>query len=154
MKNLKDYHEGKGNEDTDFSEKCIKAGFKIKHSHNIVSYHCDPTYTCVGRIVKRRSADRTHQWVKNLDKYFPPQIYAGLAASLYSVGLHAESADVVRYALNVHKQNHVLIESMNVLLSQNGNTFSDDQWSENGYDPCNKDIKSYSLSSKQFYDDH
>ena len=154
MRNLKDYHEGKGNEDTDFSERCIKSGFKIKHNHSMISYHCDPSYTCVGRIVKRRFAERTHQWVRGLDKYFPPEIYAGLASSLYSMGLHAESADVVRYALNIHKQNHTLIQSMNVLLSQNGNILSDDQWSENGYDSYNKDLNTYRMNSEQFYNDH
>ena len=86
MRSLKDYKEGRGNEDTDFSKKCIDAGFKIKHNHNLVSYHNDPTYTCVGRIVKRRVNERTYSWVKGLDKYFPAEIYGGLGASLFNAG--------------------------------------------------------------------
>jgi len=154
MRNLEDYKQGKGNEDTDFSEKCINAGFLIKHNHNMISYHCDPSYTCVGRIVKRRFADRTHHWVSGLDKYFPPEIYAGLAASLYGIGLHGESADVVRYALNIHKQNQVLINSMKVIASQNGETLKDDEWNTTDYEPYRKDITIYRMNSQQFFNDH
>jgi len=61
---------------------------------------------------------------------------------------------VVRYALKIHNQNHTLIQSMNVLLSQNGNILSDDQWSENDYAPYHKDINTYRANSEQFYNDH
>ncbi len=153
MRNLNDYHEGKGNEDTDFSEKCLNAGFKIKHNPNLLSYHCDPTYTCVGRIVKRRM-DRQCTWVKGIDRHFPPEIYGALGASLYNIGLQGESADVIRYGLKIHYQNHILNESLKALLSKNGNILSDDEWNEDGYEPYQKDISTYRENSKQYYNDH
>ena len=154
MKSLKDYHEGKGNEDTDFSKKCISYGFKIKHNHKIISYHSDATYTCVGRIVRRRLDGRQYSWVKNLDKYFPAEIYAQLGASLFNAGFIAESADVIRYALKFNYQNYVLTESFKALLNQSGETLSDDDWSELGYEPYQKDITLYRMNSQQFVRDH
>lgn len=154
MRNLKDYHEGKGNEDTDFSRKCLDAGFKIKHNHNIISYHNDPTYTCVGRIVKRRMAGRHYNWIKGMDQHFPAETYASLAASLFNSMHHAESADVIRYALTFFHQNYVLNESLKALLSKNGEILSDDQWSPNGFTMMQEDLNKYRLNSKQYYNDH
>ncbi len=154
MRNIKDYHEGKGNEDTDFSQKCTKNGFIIKHNHELLSYHNDPTYTCVGRIVKRRLAERRYDWILNLDQYLPAPTYVAFAASLYNAGHHAESADVIRYCLTFLKNNHLILESYKSILSTNGEPLSDDGWNPNGYKPFQEDISKYRVNSVQFFNDH
>ena len=155
MKSLKDYKEGKHNEDTDFSLKCREFGYKIKHNHKMVSYHNDSSYTCLGRIVVRRKNEREHTWVKTLDKYLPAEVYAQFAAALFNSGLTAESADVLRYALKLNYQNYILTQSLEAMLNGGfGQILSDDSWNEQGYTKMQEDLQTYRSRSSQFYHDH
>ena len=153
MRNLNDYHEGKGNEDTDFSQKCIKEGFIVSHNHDLLSYHNDPTYSCVGKIVKRRLADRSYDWINGFDKYLPPSTYVAFAASLYNSGYHAESADVIRYCSTFLKNNHLITESYNSILGKNGKELSDDKWTSKGFEPLLVDLQKYNSMKAHSFDD-
>ena len=107
MSNLKDYQDGKHNEDTYFAQRCRRAGFKIKHNHASVAIHDDPTYTNLGRFARRRQNGRTQEWVKSMDLDFPPEVIVQFAAALYNSGLPAESADVLRMGLERHFKNQI-----------------------------------------------
>ena len=132
MKNLKEYKEGKHNEDTDFSLKCRSSGFKIKHNHDMIAFHDDPKYTCVGRIVRIRQKNRTHEWVKEVDRYLPAEQYAHIGMDMARGGFLAESADVIRYGLKYHFHNIHLLSAFAQLEKHSGGKLSDERWSENG----------------------
>jgi hypothetical protein len=132
MKNLKDYSEGKHNEDTYFAQRCRHAGFKIKHNHRSISIHDDPTYTNLGRYARRRENGRTHEWVKSMDLDFPPEVIVQFSAALYNSGFPAEAADVLRMGLNRHIKNQILEENWKKLSDAHGGVLSDARWSMDG----------------------
>jgi len=143
MSNLAEYKEGKHNEDTDFAKRCREHGFKIKHHHEMVSYHDDPGYTAVGRIVRKRRNNRTHEWIKNFDIYFPTESLAKYAISLFNSGYFGEAADIVRKGLAFHYMDYNLIECWKNIESSHGYTLSDSKWNENGDEEYLKDINFY-----------
>ena len=132
MKNLKDYSEGKHNEDTYFAQRCRHAGFKIKHNHNSVAIHDDATYTNLGRFARRRENNRTHEWVKSMDLDFPPEVIVQFSAGLYNSGFPAEAADVLRMGLERHMKNQTLEENWKKLSDAHGGALSDARWSMSG----------------------
>ncbi len=129
MSNMKDYSEGKHNEDTYFAKRCRDAGFKIDHNHKSVSFHDDPTYTNLGRFARRRENQRTQEWVKRMDLDFPPEVIVQFAASLFNSGFAAESADVLRMGLQRHFKNEVLEKAWKDLSDAHGGALSDARWS-------------------------
>ncbi|MAH51384.1 hypothetical protein CMI37_36545 [Candidatus Pacearchaeota archaeon] len=141
MSNLKDYSEGKHNEDTYFAKRCRDSGFKIKHNHNSVAFHDDPIYTNLGRFARRRENARTHEWVKKMDLDFPPEVIVQFAAALYNSGLAAESADVLRMGLVRHFKNRTLEESWKKLSDAHGGALSDTRWFMEGDPLYNETIK-------------
>ena len=141
MSNLKDYSEGKHNEDTYFAKRCRQAGFKIKHNHNSVAFHDDPTYTNLGRFARRRENGRTQEWVKSMDLDFPPEVIVQFAAALYNTGFPAESADVLRMGLYRHIKNETLEDAWGKLSNAHGGQLSDTRWSMNGDDLYVKTIE-------------
>lgn len=96
MNNLKDYAKGKHNEDTDFAQQCRHAGFKIFHNSKVSVLHDDPSYTAVGRLVRRRM-HQSHNWCKELD--FPPKIILEFSKMLWNYGIEAEAVDLLRYSI-------------------------------------------------------
>ena len=144
MRNLKEYTQGKHNEDTDFSKKCRDLGFKISHDHDMVAFHNDARYTCVGRISRMRGEDRTHEWVKELNMYKPAHEIKSVAGSLWEEkGLAPETGDVLRYGLLFHFNNAILIDALRDLESSFGGSLSDNNWNVNGDPLYNKDIEVY-----------
>ena len=146
MSNLKDYKEGKHNEDTDFAKRCREAGFKIKHYNDMISYHADPSYTGVGRMVRRRKNGRTHEWVKNFDVYFSTKAIAQFASELFNNGDQAEAADVLRFAMKHHYHDYSLSKLWEELEGKLGKTLTDTEWNENGCEMYLKDIELYKKS--------
>ena len=132
MSNLKDYSEGKHNEDTYFAQRCRDSGFKIKHNHRSVAYHDDPTYTNLGRYARRRENGRTQEWVKSMDLDFPPEVIVQFSAALYNSGFPAEAADVLRMGLHRHIKNQTLEENWKKLSDAHGGKLSDARWSMSG----------------------
>ena len=132
MSNLKDYSDGKHNEDTYFAQRCRNEGFKIKHNHNSVAIHDDPTYTNLGRFARRRQNERTHEWVKSMDLNFPPEVIVQFSAALYNSGFPAESADVIRMGLHRHIKNQALEDNWKRLSDAHGGALSDTRWSMDG----------------------
>lgn len=134
MQNLKDYAEGKHNEDTYFAKRCRDSGFKIAHNHDSVAFHDDPTYTNLGRFARRRQNNRTQEWVKSMDLDFPPEVLVQFSAALYNSGLHAESADLLRMGLVRYMKNGILEENWKKLSDAHGGMLSDARWSMDGDD--------------------
>lgn len=132
MSNLKDYSEGKHNEDTYFAQRCRHSGFKIKHNHKSVAFHDDPTYTNLGRYARRRENGRTQEWVKTMDLDFPPEVIVQFSAALYNSGFPAEAADTLRMGLYRHIKNQTLEENWKKLSDAHGGELSDARWSMNG----------------------
>ncbi|MAH49188.1 hypothetical protein CMI37_25410 [Candidatus Pacearchaeota archaeon] len=132
MSNLKDYAEGKHNEDTYFAQRCRHSGFKIKHNHSSVSFHDDPTYTNLGRYARRRENGRTQEWVKSMDLDFPPEVIVQFSAALYNSNFPAEAADVLRMGLRRHIKNQTLEENWKKLSDAHGGELSDARWSMDG----------------------
>jgi len=143
MKNLEEYAQGKHNEDTDFSKKCRAAGFEIKHAHDLLAYHNDARYTCVGRICRMREEDRTHEWVKDLDMYKPVSEINELAASYWEQGLAPETSDILQYGLLFHFNNAMLLDSLKSLENRFGGKLSDNNWNVDGDPLYNEDIEIY-----------
>jgi len=129
MSNLKDYSEGKHNEDTYFAQRCRHSGFKIKHNHKSVAFHDDPTYTNLGRYARRRENGRTQEWVKSMDLDFPPEVIVQFSAALYNSNFPAEAADVLRMGLRRHIKNQILEENWKKLSDAHGGELSDARWS-------------------------
>ena len=143
MSNLNEYKEGKHNEDTDFARRCRESGFKIKHSHKTISYHADGSYTGVGRMVRRRRNNRTHEWVKNFDIYFPTETIAKYAALLFNDNYQAESADIIRKGLKYNRYDYSLTQAWARVEEVCGKSLSDAEWSDDGYYKYLKDIELY-----------
>tara|TARA_R100000008_G_scaffold81831_1_gene65478 strand:+ start:8525 stop:9520 length:996 start_codon:yes stop_codon:yes gene_type:complete len=129
MSNLKDYSEGKHNEDTYFSKRCRDSGFKIVHNHASVSFHDDPTYTNLGRFARRRENGRTQEWVKAMDLDFPPEVIVQFSAALYNSGFPAEAADTLRMGLERYIKNPTLQDNWQKLSDAHGGQLSDSRWS-------------------------
>jgi len=98
MKNIQEYSQGKHNEDTDFSKKCRDNGFKIKHNHEMIAFHNDESYSCVGRICNPRPEGRSYKWVKALagEMYQHPEKILEISKKFFQAGRFPEAADVIR----------------------------------------------------------
>jgi len=132
MKSIKDYEKGKHNEDTDFSEKCREAGFKISHNHDMIAFHDDDQYTCVGRLVRIRQEKKSRFWLQKLNFYRPAEEIGEYAKQLWNQGNQADAADVIRYGLQFHFQNIHLNEIWRFMKEKNGGGLSDDNWTLEG----------------------
>ena len=143
MKNLDEYLAGKHNEDTDFSKRCREAGFKIKHNPDMLSFHNDAIYSCVGRICNPRKEGRTHEWVKDLDMYRLPEEIIKESQEWYSKQYPPEAADILRYALLFHFNNLALTSALNQLENVQGGHLLDNNWNINGDPQYNKEIDFY-----------
>jgi len=94
MKNIDQYTKGMHNEDTDYSLKCRKSGFKIKYTPQVLVYHDDATYTSIGRVVRRRTANNNQKWCFNFN--FNPDILYKFGTELFQYGYQAEGFDLMR----------------------------------------------------------
>jgi hypothetical protein len=94
MKNIDQYTKGMHNEDTDYSLKCRKSGFKIKYTPQVLVYHDDATYTSLGRVVRRRTANNNQKWCFNFN--FNPDILYKFGTELFQYGYQAEGFDLMR----------------------------------------------------------
>ncbi len=143
MKNVEEYHAGKHNEDTDFSEKVRSFGFAIKHNHQMLAFHNDAIYTCVGRICNPRQNGRTYEWVKSIDMYRLPEEIVTEAKEWYKQGYLGECADILRYALLFHFNNAFLQNELDSLEKAYGGKLSDNNWNIDGDPQYNKEIEFY-----------
>jgi hypothetical protein len=94
MSNLRDYEQGKHNEDTDFSLRCRNAGFSIKHNPHMKVLHYDPTYTSIGRMCRRRSYNHNHRWASGMN--FNGATLMQFYNILMKMGYEAEAVDILR----------------------------------------------------------
>jgi hypothetical protein len=91
---LKDYKDGKHNEDTLFSLQCREAGFKISHDPNTTVIHNDKSYTAIGRIVRRRVAGNGPEWCDKIS--VNKETAVKISEVLFSSGYQAEALDILR----------------------------------------------------------
>lgn len=69
-------------EDMDFSHRARAAGFTLTHWPDCVVYHCDPSYTSIGRWTVRRRDGRAADWVLELKELPPHHLFMEAAARL------------------------------------------------------------------------
>lgn len=120
-------------EDSDFSQRCRDAGFKIKHNHKMVVFHADPVYTLVGRSIVRRKEGRTQNWVNAKLNGMNPDAIKELSVNLINNNLIAEAADALRYGLSIYKDNALLQEQWNFILSNFNGQITDSYWYSTNY---------------------
>jgi glycosyltransferase involved in cell wall biosynthesis len=119
-------------EDVDFSRRCQEQGYKISHNHGMVVYHADPTYTNIGRALKRRKEGRSHEWVLHeLDGLTTLQILHRVK-QLRALGQSAESADYVRMAILMGKSGWLFTLIWQLFLFRMGGDLPDTSWSPLG----------------------
>jgi len=119
-------------EDVDFSRRCQAQGYKISHHRKMVVYHADPTYTNIGRALKRRKEGRSQEWVLHeLDGFTTPQILKRLAR-LKNSGQSAEAADYLRMAILQGKSGRLFKMIWQGFLFRMGGELSDTSWSPTG----------------------
>lgn len=130
-------------EDVDFSRRCQAHGFKISHNNSMVVYHADPTYTTIGRSLRRRKEGRSHEWVLHeLDGLTSLQILKK-AMRLRRSGQNTESADLVRMALFKGKCRWLFAVIWRGLVLKAGGDLPDTSWSPAGSADYRKALETY-----------
>ena len=120
-------------EDIDFARRCQAQGYKISHNHEMVVYHADPTYTNIGKSLKRRKYGRSHEWVLHeLDNLTTLQILKQLI-HLRKIGQSAESADCVRMAILLGKNRWLFKMIWQGYLLRMGGDLPDTSWTPTGF---------------------
>ena len=120
-------------EDIDFARRCQAQGYKISHNHEMVVFHADPTYTNIGKSLKRRSFGRSHEWVLHeLDNLTALQILKRLIY-LKKIGQSAESADCVRMAILLGKSSWLFKMIWQGYLFRMGGNLPDTSWTPTGF---------------------
>ena len=145
MTNLTDYAQGKHNEDTDFSRKCLEAGFKISHCHQMIAFHDDSKYTCLGRVVRSRKDGKSYSWVKDVTLSSSPRQIAIQVGDLFNRGFHAEAFDVARESLKSYLFEIHISEAVELMLrsAAMGLILSDDRWTSDGDESYLEHIEFY-----------
>lgn len=119
-------------EDVDFSRRCQVRGYEISHHRGMIVYHADPTYTNIGRALKRRTEGRSHEWViHELDGLTSLQILQRVA-HLKTTGQSAEAADCVRMAILLGKGSLLFRAIWQGFLFRTGGHLPDTSWSPTG----------------------
>jgi len=122
MKNLDQYTKGMHNEDTDYSLKCRKNGFKIKYVPQVLVYHDDATYTSIGRVVRRRTANNDQRWCFNFN--FNQDILYKFGVELFQYGYQAEGFDLMR-KLEIQENNFLAKQFMENIEANFGGKLKD-----------------------------
>jgi glycosyltransferase involved in cell wall biosynthesis len=119
-------------EDVDFSRRCQAQGYKISHNHEMAVYHADPTYTNIGRALKRRKEGRPQEWVLHeLDGLTTLQVL-NRVVQLRKSGQSAEAADYVRMAILLGKNAWLFKMIWQGFLLRMGGNLADTSWSPIG----------------------
>jgi len=122
MKNLAEYNKGAHNEDTDYSLRCRNFGYKILHAPKVLVYHDDPTYTAIGRVVRRRQNKNSQKWCLNFN--FNPDILYKFAIELFEYGYQAEGLDLMR-KLEIEDNNFLAKQFINEIENKFGGKLED-----------------------------
>jgi len=128
VKGLEDYMKGNHNEDTYFSFLCRQNGFKIVYDHNVIVIHDDPSYTSIGRVVRRRNQCKDFTWVEKFN--FSENIAINFADNLIKIGLEAEAADILRKYSSVYG-NFLSMQLLMKLENQYGGPLKDSEYKYN-----------------------
>jgi len=119
-------------EDVDFSRRCQAAGFRISHHHAQVVYHADPSYTTIGRALKRRRDGRSQEWVLGQLAGLSTLALLVRVLKLKSAGLTAEAADLVRLALVEGKGRWLMAPLWQAYQAKLGGALPGTSWSPTG----------------------
>ena len=125
MKNLEEYAKGKHNEDTDYSLRCRKNNFNIKHVPRVKVYHNDSTYTSIGRIVRRRAYHKDQKWCLNIN--LPTDLICNFGLEIFSYGFEAEGIDLIRKSAFVDN-NFSAVKHLEDIETRYGGKLDDSQF--------------------------
>ena len=119
-------------EDVDFSRRCQASGYKIAHNCAMTVYHADPTYTSIGRSLRRRKDGRSHEWV--LGEFDGMTTFAILkrVLKLRRSGQKTEAADFVRMAILKRKGTWLFKIIWKGLVVNAGGDLPGTSWSPTG----------------------
>lgn len=119
------------NEDTDFAERCRRAGFIIKHLHDILVYHDDATYSGVGRNMARRKNSNI-DWVLLFKK--DSTIMSIMYNYLVNNNLYPEAIDMLRCVVSNHPTEHQALTTLNSIHNSYGGQLTDSNFTFNNYE--------------------
>ena len=86
-------------EDVDFSQRALKAGFRVHFCKDSIAVHSDERYTQVGRMIAKRSAEGVETWLSGELGALTPQELTDRAIAELKRERAAEAADCLRYCL-------------------------------------------------------
>jgi glycosyltransferase involved in cell wall biosynthesis len=130
-------------EDVDFSRRCQARGFKISYHHAMIVYHVDPTYTTIGKSLRRRKDGHSHEWI--LQEFGGLTTIQILKRILYlrGSGQNTESADYVRMAILKRKSPWLFRIIWRFFVYNAGGDLPDTSWSPTGSPDYNKMLETY-----------
>jgi GT2 family glycosyltransferase len=130
-------------EDVDFSRRCQARGFKISHNHSMVVYHADPTYTSIGKSLRRRKDGRSHEWVLNEFKGLSTFGILRRVVQLRRSGLKTEAVDFIRMAILRGKCTWMFKIIWQGFIFKSGGDLPDTSWSPAGSSDYLKTLDTY-----------
>ncbi|MDD5284664.1 MAG: hypothetical protein PHD54_02295 [Desulfuromonadaceae bacterium] len=119
-------------EDVDFSRRCQAQGYIISHHHGMLVYHADPTYTNIGRSLKRRSEGRSQEWVLHEPDNLTSLQILKRSLLFKNSGRSAEAADYLRMAILRGKSGWLFKIIWQIFLLRTGGDLPDSSWSPTG----------------------
>jgi glycosyltransferase involved in cell wall biosynthesis len=119
-------------EDVDFSRRCQAKGYKIAHNHAMTVYHADPTYTNIGRSLRRRNDGRSHEWVLHGFDDLPTLAILKRVRQLRRSRQYSEAADLVRMAILKRKCTWIFKILWTRLVVKAGGDLPGTSWSPTG----------------------
>jgi GT2 family glycosyltransferase len=132
-------------EDVDFSRRCQAQGFKISHHHAMIVYHADPTYSTIGKSLRRRKEGHSHEWIlQEFDGLTTIQILKRIL-ELRGLGQNTESADYVRMAILKRKSLWFFRIIWRFFVYNAGGDLPDTSWSPTGSPDYNKMLETYRI---------
>jgi GT2 family glycosyltransferase len=130
-------------EDVDFSRRCQAQGFKISHNHAMTVYHADPTYTTIGRSLRRRKEGHSHEWVLHEFDGLTTFKILKRVVQLRRLGQKTEAIDLVRMAILKRKCASLFKIILLGFIFKSGGELPDTSWSPTGSSDYNKMLEKY-----------
>lgn len=117
------------NEDVDFSQRAIRAGFSAKLCLDSIAVHDDPYYTQVGSIMLKRTDRGAEVWLKDQLNGFTNEQLVQCAIAEIELSHMAEAADCLRYCLQNNPGFSPAMQLWQRLIRQFGGSVEAGEWS-------------------------
>ncbi|MBM4423075.1 MAG: FkbM family methyltransferase [Chloroflexi bacterium] len=115
------------NEDVDFSQRALRAGFRVRCCPESTAIHNDPSYTQVGAVTYRRSPAGATVWLNRQTMNQSPEMILTAAKEHLQQQRIAECGDCLRAFIHLQPGNLIVRQSWMHLCSQLGGD-GEDGW--------------------------